>query len=96
MREFGIRLAIGARRADIVRLVARYVAAIAILGTAAGVGLAVLGTPLVRSMLFGVEPLDPAIYALAAGLLVVVIGLAAAWPTWRATRVQPVEVLRAE
>lgn len=95
-REFGIRLAIGARRADIVRLVARYVAAIAILGTAAGVGLAVLGTPLVRSMLFGVEPLDPAIYALAAGLLVVVIGLAAAWPTWRATRVQPVEVLRAE
>jgi hypothetical protein len=95
-REFGIRLAIGATRASIARLVARYVLTISVCGTVIGLGLAWLGTPLVKSMLFGVTELDPKTYLLAVGILAAIVAIASAWPAFRATRVQPVDVLRAE
>jgi predicted permease len=95
-REFGIRLAIGATRASIARLVARYVLTISASGVAIGLGLAWLGTPFVKSMLFGVTELDPIIYLTAVCLLAVIVGIASAWPAFRATRVQPVDILRAE
>lgn len=95
-REFGIRLALGAKRADIVMLIAQWVFVIAGLGTVAGLVLAAFGTSLVKTMLFGVTPLEPAVYALAVVALTVVVIIASAWPALRATRVQPVDVLRAE
>jgi predicted permease len=95
-REFGIRLAIGASRASIARLVARSVLVIAILGSTLGLVLARLGTPLLKSLLAGVTELDVSIYAAATGALAIVVLVAAAWPAFRATRVQPVDVLRAE
>ncbi|HEX6323070.1 MAG TPA: ABC transporter permease [Vicinamibacterales bacterium] len=95
-REFGIRLAIGARPSDIIRLIARYAAAICLAGSAAGLALAFYGTRLVESMLHGVTRLDPAVYATALAALLAVVLLACLVPAIRATGVQPVEVLRAE
>jgi len=95
-REFGIRLALGAGRGDIARLVARWVLTMAGAGTVAGLVLAGFGTSLVKTMLFGVTALDPAVYALAVGAMTVVVIIASAWPAIRATRVQPVDVLRSE
>jgi putative ABC transport system permease protein len=95
-REFGIRLAMGARRADILRLVARWVCLIAGLGTIVGLVLAGFGTRLVASLLFGVTAIDPIIYTAAVVLMACIVALAAAWPAFRATRIEPVNVLRTE
>ncbi len=95
-REFGIRAALGATRADIARLVCRYVALVAVLGAGIGLGFAALSARLVESMLFGISALDPGIYVAAVVTLVLTVAIAAAAPVVRATRVQPVDVLRAE
>jgi predicted permease len=95
-REFGIRLALGATRGDIARLVLRRVAIIVAAGAAAGLVLAVLGTNLIDSLLFGVTASDPRVYLAAVALLLLVAGLATAQPAARATRVNPIDVLRAE
>jgi putative ABC transport system permease protein len=95
-REFGIRLAVGASRADIMRLIGRYAFYVSLAGVAAGLGLAYYGTRMVQSMLFGVTRLDPVVYLAAVGTLVLVVALACIAPALRAMRVEPVEVLRAE
>jgi predicted lysophospholipase L1 biosynthesis ABC-type transport system permease subunit len=95
-REFGIRAALGATRADLARLVCRYVALVAVLGAGIGLGLAALSSRLVESMLFGISAVDAGIYVAALVTLVLTVAIAAAAPVVRATRVQPVDVLRAE
>jgi predicted permease len=95
-REFGIRMAIGASRGAIVRLVGRYVLVVAASGVVAGLALAGVASRLVSAMLFGVSALDPVTYAVAVGLMVFIVVLSAAWPALRATRVPVVDVLRAE
>jgi ABC-type antimicrobial peptide transport system permease subunit len=95
-REFGIRLAIGARPSQLYALLIRHAAWIA--GTGAVIGLAVawFGSRLLESQLYGVSRFDPPTYAAAAFALALVVFLAAAWPGRRAARVNPVEALRAE
>jgi predicted permease len=95
-REFGIRLALGAAGWDIVRLVARYAVAVSSLGILVGLALSYFGTRLIRSMLFGVSPLDPEAYFAAIATLLLVVTLACIGPAVRALRVQAVEVLRTE
>jgi putative ABC transport system permease protein len=95
-REFGIRLALGARGANIVRLVAGHAAIVSSLGVAIGLGLSYFGTRVIQSMLFGVSRLDPAVYVAAVATLTLVVALACVGPARRALRVQAVEVLRAE
>jgi predicted permease len=95
-REFGIRLALGAAGWDIVRLVARYAVAVSSLGVLVGLCLSYFGTRVIRSMLFGVSPLDPAAYLAAIATLLLVVALACIGPAVRALRVHAVEVLRAE
>ena len=95
-REFGIRMAIGASRRAIVRLVGRYVLVVAASGVVAGLALASVATRLLSAMLFGVGALDPVTYIVAVALMAFVVVLAAAWPALRATRVPVVDVLRAE
>lgn len=95
-REFGIRLALGAARRTVILAVARSAAVIASIGLAVGLPLAYLGTRLIRRLLFGVSPLDPAAYLAATATLAAVVALACIGPAWRAVRVRPVEVLRAE
>jgi predicted permease len=95
-REFGIRMAIGAQRRDVVRLIAGYALAVAGAGACAGVGLSYAGSRVVAHLLFGVSRLDPVIYLAALSALVMVVALACAVPVTRALRAQPVDVLRSE
>jgi len=94
--EIGIRLALGAQRAQVRRMILRESTGLAIAGIVAGVGGAMALTRLVKSMLFGIEPYDPMTLASGA-LLLFVVALAASWiPARRAAGVQPVVALRHE
>lgn len=93
-REIGVRLAIGARPADIVRLVVRQTLVTAAPGLLAGLVLAGLLGAAVRRTLYGIGPLDPTAFVTGALALAVVVAVAAATPSWRATRVSATEALR--
>ena len=95
-REIGLRLALGATRSGIAASVGRRTLVLLSAGLAAGaVGAAGLGH-LMRAMLFGVTPFDPVPYALVGVTLAVAVMIAAAVPTRRATRVDPLSALRAD
>ncbi len=94
-REVQIRVALGAQSGDITRLFVRHGLLLAGLGISLGVGVAVVLSRLMTSLLFGVSTTDPITYALvSAGLAAVVLG-AAYVPARRATRVDPAVTLRA-
>ena len=95
-REIGVRAALGASRADILRLVARQGLALTVLGTLIGLIGAVFSSEAIVTLLFGVSRLDPVTYAGVAALLLTVSGVASAIPAWRAARVDPAITLRAE
>ena len=95
-REFGIRMALGARIADVVSLVLTRGVKIVVAGIAAGViGAAALARSL-AALLFGVKPLDAASFLAAAALLALIALAAASVPAWRAGRVDPAIALRDE
>jgi putative ABC transport system permease protein len=95
-RELGIRLALGARpRALFVMVVRQGMGPVAV-GAALGLAGAVAITTVMQSLLFGVNPVDPATYAAAAATLAVVALAACAIPAMRATRVDPLVALRDE
>ena len=93
-REIGIRMALGAGRSRTVREVVRQGMAPAVVGVAAGTGLALLLSRLAESLLFGVRPTDPLTYAVVALSLLAVSFTASALPARRAARVAPSEALR--
>jgi ABC-type antimicrobial peptide transport system permease subunit len=95
-REIGIRMALGAGHGQVVRLVLGQGLSIAIVGIALGVGGAFGLSRLVRSLLYGVSPSDPATYALVAAVIAAVATAACVVPMRRATRVDPLEAIRAE
>jgi predicted permease len=95
-REIGVRLAIGASRRDILRLIIGRVFAIAAAGIAIGVSLALPATKLLTTLLYQVRPADPWVLAPIAVLLLTVAVLAGYIPARRATRVDPLTTLRAE
>jgi predicted lysophospholipase L1 biosynthesis ABC-type transport system permease subunit len=95
-REIGIRMAMGAETAAVVRMVLREVALLAVIGIAIALPATWWLTQLVRSLLYGVEPRDPlTLGGSALGLLVVAV-LAGALPAVKASRLDPVKVLRYE
>lgn len=95
-REVGIRLALGASRSSVFGLIVGHAALAVTVGVAAGLPLAFVAAHAVRSLLFGVSPHAPHVFALA-GLALGSAALAAAWgPARRSGRVAPVEVLRCE
>jgi predicted permease len=94
--ELGIRIALGAKRTDILRLVLGHGMKMALAGVAIGL-LAAFGlTRLMSKMLFGVSPTDPATFIAISVLLIVVALLATYLPARRATKVDPLEALRIE
>ena len=95
-REFGIRLALGAQRSGIGGLVLRRVAGLVGIGIVAGVGVALALGSTIGSLLFGVQPDDPATFALAAGTLALTAMVAAIAPMRAAVRVDPAVTLKAE
>jgi predicted permease len=95
-REIGIRLALGAQSDDVVKMVLRQGATMALAGVAIGVCAALGLTPLMRSLLFGVTAQDPRTFAGVAILLIVVALSACYIPARRATRVDPLVALRYE
>ena len=94
VREFGIRQALGADRASILRLVVGQGVRTAGAGILAGVAGALVLTRFMQSLVFGVSPTDPLVIAGAAGLLVAVAMVASYIPARRATRVDPMVALR--
>lgn len=95
-RELGIRMALGADRWRIIRLVARQAAWVAVAGGIVGLSLAAVGSRLVEAHLFGLTRLEPWVYATSAAALVAVVFAASFWPARAATKVEPVEALRAD
>ena len=96
VREMGIRLALGAKSGDVVRLVLRRGLALTAIGIALGLAGALAGARFLGSMVFGITPRDPATLAAVSGLLALVALGACLLPAIRAGRTNPLETLRAE
>jgi ABC-type antimicrobial peptide transport system permease subunit len=95
-RELGVRMALGARPGDVLRLVLRQGGRLALVGIGAGVLLAALVGRVLGSLLYGVSALDPLAYAIAATILLAVAALASIVPALTASRVDPLRALRSE
>jgi ABC-type antimicrobial peptide transport system permease subunit len=94
--ELGIRMALGADRANVLRMVLRQGLAPVIAGLCGGALMALFIGRSLASMLFEVSPRDPGAFAAACGVLLVVSAAACLVPARRATKVNPVEALRFE
>ena len=95
-REIGVRMALGARSGDVLRLVLREAAILAGVGIAAGLATALALSRTLSTLLFNLGPRDPLTFA-AAPLVLLLTTLVAAWvPARRAARVDPIEALRSE
>jgi predicted permease len=95
-REFGVRMALGARRADVVRLVLGQGMRAAVIGLVVGAAGALALTRVLEGQLHGVSPHDPSTFVAGAALMTLAALAAAYLPTRRATRVDPMEALRYE
>jgi putative ABC transport system permease protein len=96
LREIGIRLALGATVSDVLRLVVLEGMRLSAIGIAIGIAGALAFARVVSTMIFGIHPTDAATYASVGALLATTSLLACFVPAWRATRVQPLKVLRDE
>ena len=95
-REFGVRIALGATSASILRLVLGSAALTIAIGAAVGLAAAAAVAQTISMFLFGVPPLDPVTFGSVAVLLTLTALVATAAPAWRATRVDPVVAFRSE
>jgi predicted permease len=95
-REIGIRMALGAGNGQVVALVLRQGLTIAVVGIVVGVGGALALSRLTQSLLYGVEPSDPATFGAVVAVIALVATAACLIPMRRATRVDPLEAMRAD
>ena len=93
-REIGIRMALGARRADILRMFLGKGVALAGVGIVAGLVFSASTASMMASLLYGVRPHDPAVFLIVPLLLLAVAALASYLPARRATKVNPIVALR--
>ena len=95
-QEIGVRMAIGASRTDVVKLIVKQGMSLMLAGLAAGLVLSLGLTWVLGSLLFSVRPYDPVALSAAAAALAFVALVACSLPAWRATRVDPLVALRYE
>ena len=95
-KELGLRLALGASRRSIFRLVLEQGARLTLPGVAVGIVLAIVSARVLSTLLYEVSTIDPMTYVAVAIVLVVVAGVASYLPAYRATRVDPMATMRSE
>ncbi|HKH71366.1 MAG TPA: ABC transporter permease [Vicinamibacterales bacterium] len=95
-REIGVRIALGATAASLLRLVMGGATRVVAIGGVIGLAAAALIARTLSTFLFGVEPFDPMTFGVVGLILALTATIATAAPAWRATRVDPVEAFRAE
>ncbi len=96
VHEFGVRIALGARMVDVMRLVVIGGLRVVVAGALLGIGLAVLAGKLIASLLYGVTPNDPSTALIVAASLVVAGIIASMLPAWRAASVDPAATLKSD
>ena len=94
--EFGVRIALGAQRGQILHLVLLDGLRPALLGLIAGLAGSAVVAKLIRSLLYGIEPYDWTVFLAVMTILLAVAALACTIPAWRASRLDPLEALRVE
>jgi putative ABC transport system permease protein len=95
-QEIGVRMALGATRAAVFRLVLGQALRLVVFGVIAGLAAAAAATRLLGSLLFQTEALDPLTFAATALVLVIVAAVASYLPARRGTRITPTDALRAQ
>jgi ABC-type lipoprotein release transport system permease subunit len=95
-REIGVRMALGATAAAVRRLIVSQGARVVLIGVGIGIGVALVSTRLLGTLLFGVKPVDPIIFAAMAAMMVAIGMLASYMPARRASSVAPIESLRSD
>jgi putative ABC transport system permease protein len=96
LTEIGIRIALGAKREQVLRLVLLDGLRPALLGLVLGLGASLGAAQAIRSLLYGASPLDVSVFAAVSGTLMAVATLACLVPAWRASRLDPIRALRTE
>jgi predicted permease len=94
--EIGIRIALGAQREQVMRLMLRDGLRPALFGLVLGLVASAGVTRLIQSMLYGTHPLDPVVFIVVSAALLLVAALACAIPAWHASQLDPIQALRAE
>lgn len=95
-REFGVRIALGAKREHVMRVVLGEGLAFPVIGMLAGIAASFAATRVLRSSLYEVSPLEPRVFIGTVALLLIAAVVACLIPAWRATRADPMEAIRAE
>lgn len=95
-REFGVRIALGAERKDVMRVVLGEGLTFPLIGMAVGIAAALAATRVLRASLYQVSPLEPRVFAATVVLLLIAAVGACLIPAWRATRADPMEAIRVE
>ena len=96
VREFGVRIAMGAAASDVMRLVLGDAAKLTLIGLGVGLIAAATLTRYLTTLLYEVKPLDPVTFIAVPAVVIMTAALAVAAPAWRAARVDPVVAFRAE
>jgi putative ABC transport system permease protein len=96
VREFGVRIAMGAAASDVMGLVLRNAAKLMLTGLIVGLAAAAALGRYLAALLYGVKPLDPVTFVAVPVVLIVTAAIAVAAPAWRAARIDPVVAFRAE
>jgi ABC-type antimicrobial peptide transport system permease subunit len=95
-KEIGIRMALGARKQQVLRTVLGEGLSLVLVGIAGGLGVAVIVQRAVASLLYGVQPVDLLTLSVTGTVLLVAGAAACALPAWRAAGIEPIEALRDE